>query len=262
MKRLLLLLGALLLTHSVAAEDWNKTFTLTGKPDLRVETTDAKVTVDTWDQNTIEAHVHVVGYKIGPGGIDIYDHQTGNMVALEVRYPHRHFQISWGESHRVEIEVRMPREGRVELKTVDGSISLNGLKGDMALASVDGSQEISDVDGVLHARAVDGHIRAAGRFEGLSLHTADGRIDATARAGSTMSSSWDIHTGDGSVNLAVPEKFAANIDFETHDGHLDVDMPITVTGHIKGNNMRGTLNGGGNLLSIHTGDGSIHVGRS
>ena len=37
------------------AEQWSKTFTLTGKPDLRVETSDANISVDTWDQNTIAA---------------------------------------------------------------------------------------------------------------------------------------------------------------------------------------------------------------
>lgn len=261
MKRLLLLCTALMLTHLVAAEDWNKTFTLTGKPDLRVETSDAKLTVDTWDQNKIEAHVHVLGYKIGPGGIDIYDHQSGNMVVLEVRYPHEHFHISLGNS-RVSIEVHMPREGRADLKTGDGSISLTGLKGEMTVTSGDGSQQIDDVDGVLNARAGDGHIRARGRFDGLNLHTGDGSIEATARAGSTVNSAWDIHAGDGSVTLRLPEKLAANVDFETHDGHLDVDMPVTVSGRIGGKTIRGTLNGGGNLLSIHTGDGSIHVERS
>ena len=40
---------------SVQAEQWSKTYTLTGKPDLRVETSDANIRVDTWDQNTIAA---------------------------------------------------------------------------------------------------------------------------------------------------------------------------------------------------------------
>jgi hypothetical protein len=261
MKRLLLLFTALLITQLAPAEDWNKTFSLTGKPDLRVETTDAKVTVDTWDQNKIEAHVHVEGYKIGPGGIDIYDHQTGNSVVLEVRYPHYGFHIGW-TNNRVEIDVHMPRVGNVDLKTGDGSIRLTGLKGGMNVASGDGSQNINDVDGVLHARAGDGAIRANGRFDGLTIGTGDGSIEATARAGSTMANAWDIHAGDGSVRLRIPDKLAANVDFETHDGSLKVDMPVTVSLRNRQNIMRGTLNGGGNLLSVRTGDGSIHVERS
>jgi hypothetical protein len=51
------------------AEEWSKTYSLTGKPDLRVETSDANIHVSTWDQNTIEARVTTTGYKIGDGGI-------------------------------------------------------------------------------------------------------------------------------------------------------------------------------------------------
>lgn len=264
MKRLLLLFVALLLAQFASAEEWNKTFNIAGTADLRVETSDAKVTVDTWDQKKIEAHVVVFGYKIGQGGIDIYDHQSGDTVVLEVRYPHHDFHIGWGDGHgkRVEIQVHMPREGRADLKTGDGSIYLTGLKGEMNVASGDGGQEITNVDGILRARAGDGHIRADGRFDGLSLHTGDGRIEASVRPGSTMKSEWSIQAGDGSVTVRLPEKFAANVDFETHDGHLNVDMPITMSGRIKDNVMRGTLNGGGGLLTIHTGDGSIHVERS
>jgi hypothetical protein len=265
MKRLfLLLLTALLFTQIATAEEWNKTFNLTGKPNLRVETSDAKLTVDTWDQNKIEAHVTVLGYKIGPGGIDIYDHQTANDVALEVRYPHEHFHIGWGDRNsHVEITIHMPRAGNVDLKTGDGSIHLAALKGEMTVTSGDGSQEIEGVDGVLHARAGDGHIHASGRFDGLSLRTGDGRIEAMAQPNSTMKSEWDIHAGDGSVTLRLPDKFAANVDLETHDGHLDVDMPVTMDGgHVREKNIRGSINGGGNLLTIHTGDGSIHVERS
>jgi Putative adhesin len=264
MKRMVLLFAALMVAQLAAAEDWNKTFNLTGKPDLRVETSDAKLTVDTWDQTKIEAHVRVLGYKIGPGGIDIYDHQSGDNVVLEVRYPHQHITFGWeGHGKRVEIEIHMPREGRVDLKTGDGAIRLTGFKGDMTVTSGDGGQEIDGVDGVLRARAGDGHISVSGRFDGLSLHTGDGRIEATARPESTIKQEWELRAGDGSVTLRLPEKLAANVDFQTHDGHLDVDMPVTVQGgRLKENLIRGTMNGGGNLLTIHTGDGSIHVERS
>ena len=264
MKRFLLLFTALLLTHFAAAEDWSKSYNLTGQPDLRVETSDARLTVDTWDQNKIEAHVITIGYKIGSGGIDIYDHQSGNSVVLEVRYPHEHFHIGWeGHGRRVEIEIHMPRQGRVDLKTGDGSIRLTGLKGEMNVTSGDGEQEIDGVDGVLRARAGDGRIRASGRFDGLTLRTGDGRIEATAAPNSTMKSAWEIEAGDGSVTLRLPENFAANVDFSTHDGHLNMDMPVTVSGgRLRENSIHGTINGGGNLLTIHTGDGSIRVERS
>jgi DUF4097 and DUF4098 domain-containing protein YvlB len=242
------------------ADEWSKTYTLTGKPDLRVETTDANIHVSTWEQNTIEAKVTTTRYKIGGDGIRIEEHQTGDRVEIEVRYPHHGFGITInGGNRRTDIDIHMPREGRVDLRTGDGDISLGNFKGEMLLHSGDGSQQLDGVDGKLRATTGDGHIRASGRFDGLELRTGDGRVEARAAAGSALATSWKLETGDGSVTLEVPENFAADVDLHTGDGHIDLDMPVTTEGKIRENEVRGKLNGGGNLLVIHTGDGSIRL---
>jgi len=130
------------------------------------------------------------------------------------------------------------------------------------LRSGDGSQEIDGVDGKLRATTGDGHIRANGRFDELELKTGDGRVDARAAAGSALATSWRLESGDGTVTLEVPENLAADVDLHTGDGHIDLDMPITTAGKIRENEVRGKLNGGGNLLVIHTGDGSIRLRKS
>jgi DUF4097 and DUF4098 domain-containing protein YvlB len=246
------------------ADEWSKTYTLTGKPDLRVDTSDANIHVSTWDQNTIEARVTTTRYKIGDDGIRIEERQTGDMVEIDVRYPRSHgVTIEWGNhgSHRVDIDIHMPREGRVDLHTADGKIELGNFKGEMQLRSGDGSQEIDSVDGKLRATTGDGHIRANGRFDELDLKTGDGRVEARALAGSALTTGWRLESGDGTVTLEVPDNFAADVDLHTGDGHIDLDMPITTDGKIRENEIRGKLNGGGNLLVIHTGDGSIRLRR-
>jgi len=246
------------------ADEWSKTYNLSGKPDLRVDTSDANIHVSTWDQSTIEAKVTTTRYKIGDDGIRIDERQTGNMVEIDVHYPHHSITINWGNSgsHRVDIEIHMPREGRVDLHTADGKIELGNFKGEMQLRSGDGSQEIDGVDGKLRATTGDGHIRANGRFDELELKTGDGRVDARAAAGSTLTTGWRLESGDGTVTLDVPDNFAANVDLHTGDGHIDLDMPITTEGKIRENEIHGKLNGGGNLLLIHTGDGSIRLRKS
>jgi DUF4097 and DUF4098 domain-containing protein YvlB len=253
----------LVLVPLAGAEQWSKTFTLTGKPDLKVESSDANIRVDTWDQNTISAQVTTEGWKIGEGGVTVIDHQSGDTVELEVRLPHEVCVVCFHtRTHRVDVEIHMPREGRVNLRTGDGSIRLANLKGEMNLQSSDGSQEIDSVDGSLQAHASDGRIRASGRFDSLRLSTSDGRIDAQAQTGSTITSGWDLHAGDGSVTLQLPPTFAADVDLHTGDGHITLDMPVSVDGQLGNNNIHGKLNGGGNLLTIHTGDGSIHLEKS
>ena len=249
------------------ADEWSKTYTLTGKPDLRVDTSDANIHVSTWDQSTIEAKVTTTRYKIGDDGIRIEEHQSGAMVEIDVHYPHTHgfgVTIDWGNhgNRRVDIDIHMPREGRVDLHTGDGKIELGNFKGEMQLHSGDGSQEIDGVDGKLRATTGDGHIHANGRFDELDLKTGDGHVDAQAMTGSALAASWKLESGDGTVTLEVPENLAADLDLHTGDGHIDLDMPVTTEGKIRQGEIHGKLNGGGNLLVIHTGDGSIRLRKS
>jgi DUF4097 and DUF4098 domain-containing protein YvlB len=259
-----LILGSLVCSWAAVparADDWSKTYTITGKPDLRVDTSDANIHVSTWDQNTIEAKVTTTRYKIGDDGIRIEEHQTGDVVEIDVRFPHHGITIGWA-NHSVEVNIHMPREGRVDLRTGDGKIEIGNFKGEMQLHSGDGSQEIDGADGKLRATTGDGHIRANGRFDELDLKTGDGRVEARALAGSAMARGWRLETGDGTVTLEVPENLAADVDLHTGDGHIDLDLPVTTEGKIREGEVHGKLNGGGNLLVIHTGDGSIRLRKS
>jgi hypothetical protein len=257
-----LLVGGLCVCASstARADDWSKNYTLTGHPDLRVDTSDANIRVTTWDQNTIEAKITTKGYKIGEDGIRIEEHQSGDMVQIEVRFPHHGVTIGWGNmNRRVDLEIRMPREGRMDLHTGDGKIEVGNFKGEMQFRSGDGSEEIDNVDGKLHATTGDGHIRANGRFDELELHTGDGHVDARAASGSALAMGWRLESGDGTVTLEVPENLAADVDLHTGDGHIDLDMPVATEGKVRENEVRGKLNGGGKPLVIRTGDGSIRL---
>jgi DUF4097 and DUF4098 domain-containing protein YvlB len=240
------------------ADEWSKTYNLSGKPELRIETSDANIRVTTWDQHTIEAKVLTSHYKIGEGGIRVEERQTGDSVEIDVHYPHHNFTVDWG-NHRVDVIIQMPREGRVNLRTGDGKIDIAGLKGEMDLHTGDGSENLEGVDGKLHATTGDGHITAHGRFDELELKTGDGHVEVRATGGSSLAAGWRLETGDGNVSLEVPGELAADVDLHTSDGHIDLDMPITTEGKIRQNEVRGKLNGGGSLLTIRTGDGSIHL---
>lgn len=263
MKRLSLIILAFSVVAVLPAhaDEWSKTYNLTGKPELRIETSDANIRVTTWDQNTIEAKVFTARYKIGAGGLRVEEHQTGDSVEIDVRYPHHNFNVEWGQ-HKVDIVIRMPREGRVNLRTGDGKIDIAGLKGEMDLHSGDGSENLEGVDGKLHASTGDGHISAHGRFDELELKTGDGHVDVRATAGSTLAAGWRLETGDGNVSLEIPSELSADVSLHTSDGHIDLDMPIVTEGKIRQNEVQGKLNGGGSLLTIRTGDGSIHLRKS
>lgn len=248
-------------TLPAAADEWSKTYNLTGNPKLQVETSDANIRVTTWDQSKIEAKVVTSHYKIGEDGLHIEERQNGDEVQIEVRYPHHDFgiiHVDW--NRRVDIIIQMPREGKLNLSTGDGRIEVAGLKGELDLHSGDGSETLDGIDGKLRASTGDGHIRASGRFDQLELKTGDGHLDVRAAQGSSLlPEGWRLETGDGSVSLEVAGDLAADVDLHTSDGHIDLDMPVSTEGQLRQREVRGKLNGGGSPLRIRTGDGSIHL---
>ena len=212
------------------ADDWSKTYELSGRPDLRVESRDADVHIEAWDQNKIEAHVTTHGWHIGNGGLEIVEHQQGNAVDIELREPrHAHFSVSI-ETRRTEVEIRMPRGAKVNLHSADGNVIAKGLEGEFDFTTGDGRLDLEDIDGSLRAHTSDGSVRVSGRFDVLGLRTSDGRVEVEARPGSQLREPWELSSSDGSVTLRVPADLAADVELHTSDGRIITNIPIAVEG--------------------------------
>jgi hypothetical protein len=244
---------------SLYGDDWAKTFTVTGTPDLRIETDDGAVVMRSGSEGKVIARVTTTGWKIGAGQVTVSEHQSGGRVELTVHSPRMHF--GFGSIHRsIRVEVEVPRQTNADVRTGDGSIEIHGVTGETRLHTGDGHIEGDGLDGSLKAETGDGHVRVRGRLDQLTIHTGDGSVEADVLPGSKMSSGWRVETGDGSVTLRLPRDFGAELDAHTGDGHLSVDFAMTAnSGTPRSNEARGRINGGGPVFSIHTNDGSIRV---
>jgi DUF4097 and DUF4098 domain-containing protein YvlB len=255
--RLLVLLVAVL-SVSTFADDWNKEYNVGSSPKLNVDTNDANIRVSAGTGNRISARVTTDGYKIGPTDVRINERQSGDEVTISVRIPSMTF--SWG-NHSVRVEISVPSNTQLDLRSGDGRLEVSGTRGAAKLNTGDGRITVRDFEGPLAAHSGDGRVEVDGRFDDLQLDTSDGSIEANVHPGSKMSGRWYIHTGDGSVHLRLPDGFGADLDARTGDGRLDVNLPVTVSGSLNRNSIRGKLNGGGETLEVRSGDGSIQVGR-
>jgi Putative adhesin len=281
----------------VDAEEYIKSYSVTGRATVNVHLDDGGVHVITSDTNQVEFRVKYerVGWGFGFGGDPHIDsQQSGDQVELTARIG---WSFSLGNSMRISAEIHMPRNadlkletgdggveiaslngnitvrtsdgsirasqlsGTINLRSSDGRISVDALKGDLKLHTNDGTIEATHLDGDCAASSNDGAIHAAGRFDFLDIKSGDGGVVARVESGSTMTSTWRIGTADGSVTLALPTDLKANLDASTNDGHITLNLPVEVQGNVSKSAVRGTLNGGGPPLFIHTGDGAIHVNR-
>ena len=258
---LVILLSLPLLAGCAFGDEWNRTYQVGDKPNLRVDTNDASVEVSRGQSHTISVRIVTEAVNIGTGGVGIIDRQNGDSLDLQVHMPHQYgIHISW-HSPRVRVEVQVPQETTLDLHSGDGHIRVEGTSAAAKLDSGDGHIEVRDFKGSLHAHTNDGHMTIDGVFTDVELRTGDGHIDLTVRPGSKMNSPWLIHTGDGRVEARLPQDLAADLNAHTGDGHITFDIPVTVSGSIERSRVRGKLNGGGPELEIATGDGSIRIAK-
>ena len=280
------------------AEEWTKSYTVSGRAQVRVDTNDGAVRIATGDGKQVEFRVIYEGYELNKN-LHIDSRQDGDSVQVNARTT-GHWGFSWGNHGRrgPRIEVRMPKDsdlqidtgdgsvetqplsgkvkihtgdgsvhvqainGDVDIDTGDGSITVEGAKGDIRLHTGDGHIEARNLDGRVDANSGDGHIKIDGRLDSLNVKTGDGSIDARVQPGSKLSGGWSIRTGDGSVDLVLPADLQANIDASTNDGHISSSINMTVAGTFSNSQIHGKMNGGGQPLTIHTGDGSIRLSKS
>jgi DUF4097 and DUF4098 domain-containing protein YvlB len=290
------LLAAAIVAPRAHAEEWTKSYPISGRAHVRVETNDGSVNISTSDSKQVEFVVDYEGFELNKN-LHVDSRQDGDSVQINARVS-GHWGFSWSKGRRIRIEVRMPKDadlqvdtgdgsvntqsisgrvkihtgdgsvraqavsGDVDIDTGDGSITLEGAKGEIRLRTGDGHIDARNLDGKVDATSGDGHIKLDGRLDALNIKTGDGGIDARLQPGSKIASSWSIRTGDGSVDIVLPADLQANIDASTNDGHISLGIPVTVEGTFSNSQIHGKMNGGGQSLTIHTGDGSIRLSKT
>ena len=68
-----------------------------------------------------------------------------------------------------------------------------------------------------------------------------------------------MRTGDGNLTVRLPSDFSADLDAQTSDGRVVIDVPVVTTGPLHENSVRGKMNAGGMTLELRTGDGDIRL---
>ncbi len=58
----------------------------------------------------------------------------------------------------------------------------------------------------------------------------------------------------------MPTDLKANLDIGTSNGGVRFDLPVTAQDYAGKSHVRGTVNGGGPEVTVHTSNGGIHIG--
>ena len=163
----------------VRGEEVTKSFGVTGRPNVRVETNDGSVRVTSGDAKQVEFRVEYQGYELGRN-LTVDARQDGDKVELVARVTaHWGIQLNWGHNgRRLHIEVRMPQQGDLQVHSGDGSVESSGINGSVNVDTRDGSVKANTLNGTIDLHTGDGSITVDTLKGDIKLRTGDGSIEA------------------------------------------------------------------------------------
>jgi hypothetical protein len=244
------------------------------------------------DVSQVTVHADLEGSDSFLNRIHISAEQTSSGVTIQLHMDHDSwFDMLTIGSNRVDFTVQVPRNypvnlhtaggsldvrnlnawvhgktsgggihvqdvvGTVDVHTSGGGVSAEHLSGSATLSTSGGSIDASDSTGDLDVNTSGGGIRILNDDGKINAHTSGGSIRAELQTNDGIS----LETSGGSITLMLPQSAHGSIDAETSGGGVSSDLPVTTRGTASGNQLQGTIGGGGPPVYLRTSGGSIHI---
>ncbi len=240
---LALILGSLALTgcfladHALTAREsvtLNRPLAAGGT--FRLHNVNGGVRLSTWDKAEVQIDVEKkASSDEALKRIEIRVSDGRDYVDVSTHTPHGFFG-----GHMVEYEIRVPRDVRVEVETVNGRIDLGGPLADTRAKTVNGSVEVAGVHGQVQAEAVNGRIEV----ESASVAAAD---------------RYRLSTTNGTVELRLPRQVAGSFEASAVNGTISTDLPLRVEGRFGPKRLSGQVGSGGGRYELHTVNGTVAI---
>jgi DUF4097 and DUF4098 domain-containing protein YvlB len=167
-------------------------------------------------------HIEADHPKTGKGG-GFFDWIFGKRVQLQISY-----------------KIRVPEKTDLDLKITNGNIDVTNVEGQARLRSTNGSVEANRIRGGVDGYTVNGNV-----------HVQLAQV--------TGNRSMKLKTTNGSLQLRLPSDIQVDLEASTVNGSISTEFPVTATGRLTSRSLRGSLNGGGPLIDLHTVNGSIRI---
>jgi len=261
-----------------------KKFSVTGTPQLELSTFDGSIEVRGWDRPDVLVEVERRGQnQAAVDSIKVKATQSGNTITVDVPKPATVNHVFFGPSPSASLVVSVPVQavlkldsgdgsvtirrvnGKISIRTADGSVRITEAKGEIVVHTGDGSIQAAEIDGRVDLETRDGSITVDGVLRGVRADSGDGSIKLTAQKGSAMDADWAATTGDGTIDVRVPEGFGAEVDAKSNDGRVRIeqlagqDQQRPRDEDRDRSSARGKIGNGGKVLKLRSGSGSIDV---
>jgi hypothetical protein len=228
-------------------DEWTRTYTLTAGARLELINVNGRITAEASDGDTVE----VKAERTGKGGsdeaakdalarIEMREEVGDNRVRIEVRPP----RFSGASGHDIKWTVKVPKGVAVDLRTVNGGVTITGVQGDVRARSTNGG--------------IKGHGIAAANVD-ASVTNGGVEIELVTAA---TTGSIDLESVNGGVSLSLPRESQADITARCVNGGITINgLDLEIVGEQTRRKVQGKLNGGGARVTLQTTNGGVRISR-
>lgn len=235
-----------------------KTFIVSGVPRVRLETFDGAVSVQAWDKPEVLLNiVKRAGDEESLRAVRLRAEQQGSDISIIAERDQSQRSTDGHMGAVVSLEVYVPRNSNMIVKSGDGRLRLEGVHGEIEMQTGDGAVDVMRSQGRLRVQSGDGRVRIAGHDGAAEIQTGDGGLTLGGRF-----TQLSARTGDGTIWLELPPDMNANIQTEaervTSDGVAVAESGADSEQRVR----RWRVGSGGNTFTLRTGDGNIYLRRA
>jgi hypothetical protein len=142
----------------------------------------------------------------------------------------------------VSYEIWAPSSSNLELKTNNGSISVEGMTAKISAHTLNGSVKLTNVGGDVESE------------------TTNGSLDLDLANGGWQGKGLTLNTVNGSIRLNLPPNVSADVEASTVNGRIRTEFAADVNGEDK-HSAKFTLGAGGAKIEARTVNGSVQISK-
>ncbi|HLL15008.1 MAG TPA: DUF4097 family beta strand repeat-containing protein [Pyrinomonadaceae bacterium] len=239
----------------------SKSFNVSGTPRVNINTFDGSINIQPSNEATVRfSAVKRARDEQAMRGIRLRAEQSGNTINIIAEFDQAQRREEYGTGAVVALDVWVPRNANVNVKSGDGRLRLSGIEGEIDLHTGDGSVDVLESKGRLRVETGDGRVRVAGFDGDATVQTGDGRISLDGRF-----TKLTARTGDGAISLGLPANANARIETDSERVINDASA-VAEDGEGDANERRVRRwrigSGAGSQINLRTGDGQIFLRRA
>ncbi len=180
---------------------------------------------------------------------------SGKKLTAKIEKP----RLRSNQSISVNLDVTLPNRADLELTTHNGHVRITDISGKISGRTHNGDVTATQVSSSTKLQTHNGSVRCKEISGDAQLKTHNGGVKAYYCKAAPPVCNVSISTHNGSIELASPPAFSAQVEASTHNGSVRTDLPIAVTGKISKKKITGTIGAGQGKLYLQTHNGSIRI---